>query len=151
RTRRARPRVKSLRAGAVRKQEFLRALGAVLHGGGAAGGHAVPGALAARLTSPGLPDIYQGDEFWSFNLVDPDNRRPVDWRRRLRARERPGPTRDTLKLHLIRRVLRLRAEHPDAFAGSYEPLDLGPDRLGFVRGGRIRVVVPLRPGDRVEG
>ena len=50
-----------------------------------------------------------------------------------------------MKLHLIRRVLRLRAERPEAFSGSYEPLDLGPDRVGFVRGGAIRVVVPLRP------
>ena len=55
-----------------------------------------------------------------------------------------------MKFHLIRRVLRLRAEHPEAFFGSYEPLDLGPDRVGFVRGGRIRVVVPLRPNDRVD-
>jgi len=51
-----------------------------------------------------------------------------------------------MKFHLIRRALRLRAEHPEAFLGSYEPLDLPPDRIGFVRGGRIRVVVPLRPG-----
>jgi maltooligosyltrehalose synthase len=65
--------------------------------------------------------------------------------------QRAQPARDTLKLHLIRRVLRLRREQPEAFAGSYEPLDLGPDRVGFVRGGRIRVVVPLRPGERAEG
>ncbi len=48
-------------------------------------------------------------------------------------------------------VLRLRAEWPEAFAGGYEPLDLGPDRIGFVRGGAIRVVVPLRAGDRAAG
>jgi (1->4)-alpha-D-glucan 1-alpha-D-glucosylmutase len=115
-----------------------------------AGEHASLGALLLRLTSPGLPDIYQGDAFWSLNLVDPDNRRGVDWRRAFRAAEEAAPRRETLKFHLIRRVLRLRAEHPEAFFGSYEPLDLGPDRVGFVRGGRIRVVVPLRPGDRVE-
>jgi hypothetical protein len=55
-----------------------------------------------------------------------------------------------MKLHLIRRLLQLRAERPEAFAGSYEPLDLGPDRVGFVRGGVIRVIVPLRPPDRVS-
>jgi hypothetical protein len=55
-----------------------------------------------------------------------------------------------MKVHLVRRALRLRAEHPDAFAGSYEPLDLGPDRVGFVRGGLVRVVVPLRPQDTEE-
>jgi (1->4)-alpha-D-glucan 1-alpha-D-glucosylmutase len=115
-----------------------------------AGEHASLGALLLRLTSPGLPDIYQGDAFWSLNLVDPDNRRGVDWRRGRRAAEQAAPRRDTMKFHLIRRVLRLRAEHPEAFSGSYEPLELGPDRVGFVRGGRIRVVVPLRPGDWIE-
>ena len=100
-----------------------------------------------RLTSPGLPDVYQGDEFWSLNLVDPDNRRPIDWARRYRARDQATPTRETMKFHLVRRVLRVRAAHADAFAASYEPLDLGPDRVGFVLGGKIRVVVPLRPGD----
>jgi hypothetical protein len=56
-----------------------------------------------------------------------------------------------LKAHLLRRVLHLRMEQPEAFAGEYEPLDLGPDRIGFVRGGTIRVVVPLRPGARADG
>jgi (1->4)-alpha-D-glucan 1-alpha-D-glucosylmutase len=115
-----------------------------------AGVHASLGALLLRLTTPGLPDIYQGDGFWSLNLVDPDNRRPVDWNRANRAAQETAPQHETLKFHLIRRVLRLRAEYPEAFFGSYEPLDLGPDRLGFVRGGRIRVVVPLRPTDRVD-
>jgi (1->4)-alpha-D-glucan 1-alpha-D-glucosylmutase len=116
-----------------------------------AGEHASLGALLLRLTSPGLPDIYQGDAFWSLNLVDPDNRRPIDWRRHFRARAEPAPRRETMKFHLIRRVLALRAELPEAFFGAYEPLDLGPDRVGFVRGGRVQVVVPLRPNDRVEG
>ena len=44
-----------------------------------------------ELTSPGLPDIYQGDELWSLNLVDPDNRRPVDWNARRRALADPPP------------------------------------------------------------
>jgi len=117
----------------------------------AAGEHASLGALLLRLTVPGLPDIYQGDAFWSLNLVDPDNRRPVDWTRRTAALRQPAPTRDTLKLHLVRRVLRLRAERPEPFEGSYEPLELGPDRVGFVRGGALRVVVPLRPGETAGG
>ena len=116
-----------------------------------AGEHASLGALLLRLTSPGLPDVYQGDAFWSLNLVDPDNRRPVDWRRHLHAQEERSPRRETLKFHLTRRVLRLRAEYPAAFQGTYEPLDLGPDHVGYVRGGRIRVVVPLRPEGRVQG
>jgi hypothetical protein len=45
----------------------------------------------------------------------------------------------------------VRAEYPKAFFGAYEPLELGPDRAGFVRGGRVKVVVPLRPGDVVSG
>jgi (1->4)-alpha-D-glucan 1-alpha-D-glucosylmutase len=132
-------------------QEFLDEFEPFLQDVAAAGEHASLGALLLRLTSPGLPDVYQGDEFWSLNLVDPDNRRPIDWARRYRAREQVTPTRETMKLHLLRRVLRVRAAHPDAFAGTYEPLDLGPDRVGFVLGGKIRVVVPLRPSDSATG
>ena len=117
----------------------------------AAGEHASLGALLLRLTSPGLPDIYQGDAFWSLNLVDPDNRRPVNWSRHDSVRRERAPRRETMKFHLIRRVLRLRAEHSEAFSGSYEPLDLPPDQVGFVRGGGIRVVVPLRPGAVASG
>jgi hypothetical protein len=62
-----------------------------------------------------------------------------------------SPTHRTLKAHLLRRVLHLRKERPDVFAGVYEPLDLGPDQVGFVRGGAIRVVVPLRAGERADG
>jgi (1->4)-alpha-D-glucan 1-alpha-D-glucosylmutase len=116
-----------------------------------AGEHASLGALLLRLTSPGVPDLYQGDALWSLNLVDPDNRRPVDWPAHLSVLRERAPTRRTMKAHLIQRVLRLRSEWPEAFAGGYEPLDLGPDRIGFVRGGAIRVVVPLRAGDRAAG
>jgi (1->4)-alpha-D-glucan 1-alpha-D-glucosylmutase len=116
-----------------------------------AGEHASLGALLLRLTSPGVPDIYQGDAFWSLNLVDPDNRRPVDWTRHDRVRRERAPRRETMKFHLIRRALSLRAEHPQAFSGSYEPLDLPQDQVGFVRGGRIKVVVPLRPGVAASG
>jgi (1->4)-alpha-D-glucan 1-alpha-D-glucosylmutase len=128
-------------------QEFLDEFEPFLQDVAAAGEHASLGALLLRLTSPGLPDLYQGDEFWSLNLVDPDNRRPIDWARRYRARDQAAPTRETMKFHLVRRVLRVRATHGDAFAATYEPLDLGPERVGFVLGGKIRVVVPLRPGD----
>jgi (1->4)-alpha-D-glucan 1-alpha-D-glucosylmutase len=131
-------------------REFLDDFEPFAHDVTLAGEHASLGALLLRLTSPGLPDIYQGDAFWSLNLVDPDNRRPVDWRRAYRAAEQTAPRRETLKSHLIRRVLHLRAELPEAFLGAYEPLDLGADRIGFVRGGRIRVVVPLRPSDWME-
>jgi len=116
-----------------------------------AGEHASLGALLLRLTSPGVPDLYQGDALWSLNLVDPDNRRPVNWTAHAAVLGEGAPTRRTLKAHLIRRVLCLRSERREAFAGDYEPLDLGPDRIGFVRGRAIRVVVPLRAGDRADG
>ncbi|HEV3403395.1 MAG TPA: hypothetical protein VG073_03855, partial [Gaiellaceae bacterium] len=89
-----------------------------------------------KLTLPGVPDIYQGDELESLALVDPDNRRPVDWelRRRL-LRERSDE-----KLELIRRVLAVR----DGF-GGYLPVDAGSDIVAFHRGAGWLVVVPLRP------
>jgi (1->4)-alpha-D-glucan 1-alpha-D-glucosylmutase len=132
-------------------QEFLDDFEPFAQEVAVAGEHASLGALLLRLTVPGLPDLYQGDAFWSLNLVDPDNRRPIDWTRSRRALEQASPTRETMKLHLVRRVLQVRAAEPEAFAGSYEPLELGPDRIGFIRGGRIRVVVPLRPHDSVRG
>ena len=110
----------------------------------AAGEHASLGALLLRLTSPGPAGHLPGRR-----VLVAQPRRPRQppagrlERATYRARE-PAPTRETLKFHLIRRVLRLRVEQPEAFFGSYEPLDLGPDRVGFVRGGAIRVVVPLR-------
>jgi (1->4)-alpha-D-glucan 1-alpha-D-glucosylmutase len=143
-------RVKSFVRSLYENRDFLDDFEPFLRDVVVAGEHASLGALLLRLTSPGLPDIYQGDAFWSLNLVDPDNRRGVDWKRAYRAAEQAAPRRETMKFHLIRRVLRLRAEYPEAFFGAYEPLDLGPDRVGFVRGGRIRVVVPLRPVDWVE-
>jgi (1->4)-alpha-D-glucan 1-alpha-D-glucosylmutase len=88
-----------------------------------------------KLACPGVPDLYQGDERESLNVVDPDNRRSLDWSRR-----------ESPKSELVRRVLALRRENPAAFAGSYEPLDLGPDVCAFVRGALVKVVVPLRPG-----
>jgi (1->4)-alpha-D-glucan 1-alpha-D-glucosylmutase len=94
------------------------------------------GMTLLKLTVPGVPDLYQGDELECLSLVDPDNRRPVDWelRRRL-LRERSDD-----KLELIRRVLAVR----DGF-GSYAPVEAGPDVVAFHRGPDWLVVVPLRP------
>jgi (1->4)-alpha-D-glucan 1-alpha-D-glucosylmutase len=96
-----------------------------------------------KLTCPGVPDIYQGDELESLSLVDPDNRRPVDWEARRRALSSPDPP---AKLRLIREALALRTRHPEAFAGAYEPFDAGPDVCAFTRGDEVLVAVPLRPG-----
>jgi (1->4)-alpha-D-glucan 1-alpha-D-glucosylmutase len=144
-------RVKEFVRSLYSNQEFLDDFEPFAANVARAGEHASLGALLLRLTSPGLPDLYQGDALWSLNLVDPDNRRPVDWPTHVAVLAERTPTRRTMKAHLIRRVLHLRMEQPEAFAGEYEPLDLGPDRVGFVRGGAIRIVVPLRPGDRADG
>jgi (1->4)-alpha-D-glucan 1-alpha-D-glucosylmutase len=98
-----------------------------------------------KLTCPGVPDIYQGDELESLFLVDPDNRRPVDWELRRRALADPPP-----KLRAIREALSLRARRPDAFAGLYEPVEAGPDVCAFERGAEVHVAVPLRPGARLD-
>ena len=96
------------------------------------------GQVALKLTAPGIPDIYQGDELPYRALVDPDNRRPVDWDSLRHARDEP-------KLRLTKSLLALRAERPQAFQGGYEPLDLGPDVCAYVRGGEVLVAVAVRP------
>ncbi|MBI2709562.1 MAG: malto-oligosyltrehalose synthase [Actinobacteria bacterium] len=104
-----------------------------------------------RLTVPGVPDVYQGDEVWNLALTDPDNRRPVDHGpiaaalAGLRGGEPVTP--GTAKLDLIRRVLGLRAQRPRLFAdGAYTPVDVGPDVCAFWRGTHeVLVVAFLRP------
>jgi (1->4)-alpha-D-glucan 1-alpha-D-glucosylmutase len=113
------------------------------------GRRAALGQLLLKLTCPGVPDIYQGDELEALSLVDPDNRRPVDWeaRRAALARLREGAApRDfgERKLDLIRRALALRARRPGAFAGAYEPVAAGPGVCAYVRGGEVVAVVPVR-------
>ena len=105
------------------------------------------GQTLLRLTCPGVPDLYQGDELPTFTLVDPDNRRPVDWERRRRLLA----SRDEPKLELIRRTLQLRSRRPELFsAGAYEPVEAGPDVCAFTRAGDVLVAVPLRPGAELE-
>ena len=106
-----------------------------------AGRRAALGQLLLKLTAPGVPDVYGGDELEYRALVDPDNRRPVDFDKRRRALANPTP-----KLRLIRDTLALRARRPDAFAGSYEPLDAREGVCAYVRGGEVLVVIPVRDG-----
>jgi (1->4)-alpha-D-glucan 1-alpha-D-glucosylmutase len=122
-----------------------------------------------RLTAPGVPDTYQGAELWDFSMVDPDNRRPVDWalRRRfldeLRRRfggalvdsralaELAAGWRDGReKLFLTWRALALRAAAPALFVGgAYQPLATGGvhgERLcAFARLAEGRVAVTVAP------
>jgi (1->4)-alpha-D-glucan 1-alpha-D-glucosylmutase len=114
----------------------------------AAGDRAALGQLALKLTAPGIPDIYNGDELPYRALVDPDNRRPVDWNRRrellVRVRDGAEPDDETRKLWLTWQLLDLRARRPEAFAGSYEPLDAGAGVCAYVRGGEVLVAVVVR-------
>ena len=107
-----------------------------------------------QLTMPGAPDVYQGTELWDDSLVDPDNRRPVDFdtRRDLLAKlgEMDGaPLVDATgaaKLWLVRQTLRLRRDRPALFAGYTPIVADGPatDHLvSFDRGGALVAVTRL--------
>lgn len=120
-------------------------------------------ALAAKLLSltvPGVPDVYQGSELWEQSLVDPDNRRSVDFEERaamlerLDGGERPPLTKTlddpgAAKLHVTRHALSLRHESPWLFSG-YAPVPArGPaaeHALAFDRGGALTVVTRLPLG-----
>jgi (1->4)-alpha-D-glucan 1-alpha-D-glucosylmutase len=113
---------------------------------------------ALLLTCPGIPDLYQGTELWDRSLVDPDNRRPVDYERRRELLDllsgagpeevlaRPGE--GGPKLWLIHRVLAHRRRHPGAYGpgSGYEPLHvhghLARHVVAFARGGGLAVLVP---------
>ncbi len=119
-----------------------------------------------RLTSPGVPDLYQGTEFWDFSLVDPDNRRPVDFearRRALEAGEAPAALLASwqdgrIKQAVIGRVLAFRRRAGGLFAeGSYQPLKVEGPRadnvIAFARAheGRAVVIVGTRLAARLPG
>ena len=107
-----------------------------------------------RLTMPGVPDLYQGSEFWDFSLVDPDNRRPVDWLARQNALAQSGSPAalaahwqdGRVKQALIARALGLRARMPAVFSeGAYLPLRIeGPaadQAIAFTRQHEGRTVI----------
>ncbi len=113
-----------------------------------------------KLVSPGVPDIYQGNELWDFSLVDPDNRRPVDYERRQEMLEglagaTPGELlgnwRDgRIKLFLTHRLLTFRRENPDLFReGSYVPLEVGGEFadccVAFAREWEGKSIIALAP------
>jgi (1->4)-alpha-D-glucan 1-alpha-D-glucosylmutase len=87
--------------------------------------------LTLKTLMPGVPDFYQGTEFWDLSLVDPDNRRPVDFDARAKELESEPPLEQLasdwwdgrLKLALTRALLRIRQEHAELFQrGAYEPV-----------------------------
>jgi (1->4)-alpha-D-glucan 1-alpha-D-glucosylmutase len=96
-----------------------------------------------KLTAPGVPDFYQGTEYWDFSLVDPDNRSPVDFTARRRSFDAltshlPSGLDGRIKQFLIARVLGARRNLPDLFSkGAYKPLEIvgaaGENFIGFAR------------------
>jgi (1->4)-alpha-D-glucan 1-alpha-D-glucosylmutase len=113
-----------------------------------------------KLTCPGIPDIYQGNELWDFSLVDPDNRRPVDYPVRAKALEEIEDKEASvlysnwedgrIKIYVTQKLLKLRTEHPLLFSeGQYLPVSAsGPfaaNIVAFMRvhnDERLLVVVP---------
>jgi len=110
-----------------------------------------------KATSPGVPDFYQGTELWDFSLVDPDNRRPVDYERRsAQLRKMKGGVDiatllrrwhdGRVKLYVTWKTLSLRNRLADLFRdGDYAPLDAGPNVCAFTRsfgGVTVAVAVP---------
>jgi (1->4)-alpha-D-glucan 1-alpha-D-glucosylmutase len=103
--------------------------------------------LVLKLTAPGIPDIYRGNESWDFSLVDPDNRRPFDWNGAANALSAATQTnlaglvtdwRDgRLKIRILHDLLKARKQRPDLFAGTYHPVQFAGPRaasaLGFLR------------------
>lgn len=118
-----------------------------------------------QLTSPGVPDCYQGSELWDLSLVDPDNRRSVDHdlRARLASGLPSGPGKSgpevslaaddhgQHKLWVTQQALRLRRRHPACFgagpSGRYEPLDVGAGAVAFRRGDDVVVATSLAAGN----
>jgi (1->4)-alpha-D-glucan 1-alpha-D-glucosylmutase len=97
-----------------------------------------------QLTMPGVPDLYQGSETQLLALVDPDNRRPVDFSR---LRDMLQAARDD-KQQVVAAALRLRRERPECFGteAAYERLEArgtsAEHVLAFARGGRVVTVTP---------
>ena len=114
--------------------------------------------MLLKLTAPGIPDIYQGTELWDLSLVDPDNRRPVDYDarpRQLGELDQTAPeeiweraAEGLPKLWVTRQALRLRKKRPGAFGpkSSYRSITLKGRRaahfIAFSRGEEILTVVP---------
>ena len=113
--------------------------------------------VVLKATAPGVPDFYQGTELWDYSLVDPDNRRPVDYvhRASLLRKMAGGADIATLlrrwhdgrvKLYATWKTLDLRSRLPELFRdGDYTPLDAGPNVCAFTRsldGTTVAVAVP---------
>jgi (1->4)-alpha-D-glucan 1-alpha-D-glucosylmutase len=117
--------------------------------------------VVLKTTSPGVPDFYQGAELWDLSLVDPDNRRPVDFAIREAMLNKPPSSLDwtellgewrngEIKLQVTRALLQFRREHVEIFqSGDYQPLETGgrfaEHAVAFARHDRVRTVVVVVP------
>jgi (1->4)-alpha-D-glucan 1-alpha-D-glucosylmutase len=131
--------------------------------------------ILLKAVSPGVPDLYQGTELWDFSLVDPDNRRQVDFQKRTRCLAELGAMEHEnrrallanllrnwqdgrIKLYLIKKSLEFRRNHHTLFtAGDYIPFGLRGDQKGHVcafarRQGKqwILAAAPVRVANVVE-
>ena len=113
--------------------------------------------LAAKLlaiTIPGVPDVYQGSELWETSLVDPDNRRPVDFDHRAAVLAGTAEDDAATKLHVTCTALTLRREQPELFT-TYAPVHATGTAAGhavaYDRGGAITVVTRLPVGLAAAG
>jgi (1->4)-alpha-D-glucan 1-alpha-D-glucosylmutase len=122
---------------------------------------------ALKCTLPGVPDTYQGTEFWDLSLVDPDNRRPVDYEARAKAIETEGDLGSLLstwrdgriKQAVLVRLLTDRAAHPEFYAkADYQPVAATGAKAGHLLAyqralgtDRLLVVVPRLIGRLIEG
>jgi (1->4)-alpha-D-glucan 1-alpha-D-glucosylmutase len=148
--------LKNFVAAILRDEEFTRDLERFVDSVTEAGQINSLAQTLIKLTAPGVPDIYQGNEIWDFSLVDPDNRRPVDFASRMRllaevkqlsaeeAWKRRGE--GLPKLWLIQKTLAYRALHEEVFSGDYEPLfprgENAEHIVAFIRCGDAITVVP---------
>jgi (1->4)-alpha-D-glucan 1-alpha-D-glucosylmutase len=113
--------------------------------------------LTAKLlsiTMPGVPDVYQGSELWETSLVDPDNRRPVDFDHRAAVLAGEASDDAAVKLHVTRSALTLRRDRPELFTSYASLRATGPAAdhvLAFDRGGAVTVVTRLPVGLAADG
>jgi (1->4)-alpha-D-glucan 1-alpha-D-glucosylmutase len=115
-----------------------------------------------KFTAPGIPDTYQGSELWDLSLVDPDNRRPVDYelRRGMLSELQAGMDVDEImprmdsgmpKLHVVNKALQLRHEHPGWFGAeaAYTPIAVEGSKsdhlIAYLRGTSVAVFAPRWP------
>jgi (1->4)-alpha-D-glucan 1-alpha-D-glucosylmutase len=143
--------VSSFISGVLGDQAVLAAIGEFADGQAQYIRAATLGQKLVQLTMPGVPDIYQGTELVDLSLVDPDNRRPVDYGQRIErlahldAGARPRGLAEE-KLLVTSKALRLRRQDPEAFVGSYKPLPTSSGHaVAFGRGDSVVTIATRLP------